>query len=42
MRETEQEMDIYSIELLSYEFPLVSIKCHVGSGAYIRSIAYAL
>jgi tRNA pseudouridine55 synthase len=42
MRETEQEMDIYSIELISYAFPLVSVRCHVGSGTYIRSIAYAL
>ncbi len=35
-------MDIYSIELLSYEYPFVEIRCHVGSGTFIRSIAYTL
>lgn len=33
-------MDILSIEVLSYEFPYLMIRTHVGSGTYIRSIAY--
>ncbi len=35
-------MDIYKIELLAYEYPYVTIRCHVGSGTFIRSIAYTL
>jgi tRNA pseudouridine55 synthase len=35
-------MDIYAIEILDYTFPCVKIRCHVGSGTFIRSIAYEL
>ena len=30
---------IYSIELMSYDYPDVKIRAHVGSGTYIRSLA---
>lgn len=37
-----KSMPIYSIEVISYEYPLVTMRCHVGSGTFIRSIAHAL
>jgi tRNA pseudouridine55 synthase len=30
---------IYSIDILSYEYPQLKIRTHVGSGTYIRSLA---
>lgn len=40
IQEVEKEMDIYDIEVLSYKYPSIEIRCHVGSGTFIRSIAY--
>ncbi|HMY80540.1 MAG TPA: hypothetical protein PK048_01695 [Candidatus Absconditabacterales bacterium] len=37
-----QPMSIYDIQIIGYEPPLLTIDCHVGSGTYIRSIAYRL
>lgn len=37
-----REMKIYEYEILKYEFPLLQIRFKVGSGTYIRSIAYRL
>jgi tRNA pseudouridine55 synthase len=37
-----QEMKIFDIQIINYMPPLLTISCHVGSGAYIRSIAYWL
>lgn len=42
VHEVSKDMDIFDIEVLSYTFPSVVIRCHVGSGTFIRSIAYAL
>ncbi len=42
VHDMKRVMKIYEIELLSYDYPLVQIRCHVGSGTFIRSIAYAL
>jgi tRNA pseudouridine55 synthase len=42
VHDVEKDMHIMSIELLEYTFPLVTIRCHVGSGTFIRSIAYSL
>lgn len=33
-----KEMTIYHIEVLEYSFPLVSLRMHVSSGTYIRSM----
>ena len=30
---------IYSLELISYEYPHVNIRTHVSSGTYIRTLA---
>lgn len=38
----DQSMNIYHINLLEYLPPLIRLSCHVGSGTYIRSIAYRL
>lgn len=38
----DREMNIYSIDVISYEWPLVKVTCHVGSGTFIRSIAHWL
>lgn len=35
----EKEVTLYSIEVLSFEYPFVTMKAHVSSGTYIRSIA---
>jgi tRNA pseudouridine55 synthase len=42
VHDVEKEMEIYEISLISYQFPLVQIRCHVNSGTFIRSIAYTL
>ena len=34
-----RQVNIYSIDLLSYEFPYIAIRTHVGSGTYIRTLA---
>lgn len=38
----EKEMEIYSIDLLNYEYPLGIIKVSCGKGTYIRSIINTL
>ncbi len=40
VHEIQKDMDIYSIEITDYSFPYISIRCHVGSGTFIRSIAH--
>lgn len=35
----QRTVTVYSLELLSYEYPLVKIRTHVSSGTYIRSLA---
>ncbi|MBP7884581.1 hypothetical protein KAZ93_00045 [Patescibacteria group bacterium] len=35
-------MTIHSYEILDYMFPLLTLRLHVGSGTYIRSIAHRL
>jgi tRNA pseudouridine55 synthase len=40
--EEDKLMRTHSYEILKYEFPLLQIKVDVGSGTYIRSIAYRL
>ena len=42
IREENKVMKVHSYEVLKYEFPLLQIKVDVGSGTYIRSIAYRL
>lgn len=37
-----EKMTIVHIEIMSYVFPLIQVKCHVGSWCYIRSIAHHL
>lgn len=34
-----RQVTIYSLELLSYEYPHLKIRAHVSSGTYIRSLA---
>jgi tRNA pseudouridine55 synthase len=34
-----REVEIYSIEILSYDYPELKIRCHVSSGTYIRTLA---
>lgn len=34
-----KQVTIHSIELLSYEWPLLKIRCSVSSGTYIRALA---
>lgn len=34
-----REVEIYKIDILSYEWPLVRIRCFVSSGTYIRTLA---
>ena len=33
-----REVEIYSIEILNYDFPELTIRCHVSSGTYIRTL----
>ncbi len=35
-------MEVFSAEVLSYTFPEVRIRFHVGSGTYIRSLAHVI
>jgi len=42
IREENKVMKVLKYEILMYEFPLLQIKIDVGSGTYIRSIAYRL
>jgi len=42
IREENKVMKTHSYEIISYDFPLLQIKIDVGSGTYIRSIAYRL
>ncbi len=35
----ERTVTVHSIELLSYNYPSLKIRTHVGSGTYIRSLA---
>lgn len=34
-----RKVTIYSIEILSYNYPELKIRCHVSSGTYIRTLA---
>ena len=34
-----RKVEIYSIEILSYNYPELKIRCHVSSGTYIRTLA---
>jgi len=40
--EANKVMKIHWYEIMSYEFPLLQLKLDVGSGTYIRSIAFRL
>jgi tRNA pseudouridine55 synthase len=42
IREEKKVMKVHGYEILMYEFPLLQIALDVGSGTYIRSIAYRL
>ena len=42
IREENKVMKINGYEILKYEFPILQLKLDVGSGTYIRSIAYRL
>ena len=42
IREENKVMKVQKYEILKYEFPLLQVKLDVGSGTYIRSIAYRL
>ena len=34
-----REVEIFSLEILSYKFPSLKIRAHVSSGTYIRTLA---
>ena len=34
-----RKVEIYSIEILDYNYPELKIRCHVSSGTYIRTLA---
>ncbi|MBQ9018295.1 tRNA pseudouridine(55) synthase TruB [Candidatus Saccharibacteria bacterium] len=34
-----REITIYSIKIISYNYPELTIRCHVSSGTYIRTLA---
>lgn len=34
-----REVEIYSLEILDYNYPELTIRCHVSSGTYIRTLA---
>ena len=42
IREENKVMKVQKYEILSYDFPILQLKLDVGSGTYIRSIAYRL
>lgn len=39
MRKKTREVEIFDIEILSYQFPMLKIRVTTGSGVYIRSLA---
>ncbi len=38
----ERKVNIYSLEILKYEWPYLILKVHCGSGVYVRSLAHDL
>ncbi len=34
-----REVEIYSIDIIEYNYPVLKIRCHVSSGTYIRTLA---
>jgi tRNA pseudouridine55 synthase len=34
-----RQVEIYSLELLNYDYPILKIRAHVSSGTYIRTLA---
>ena len=42
IKEETRIMKTFDYKIISYEFPLLHIQVHVGSGTYIRSIAHRL
>lgn len=42
IREENKVMKVQKYEILKYDFPILQVKLDVGSGTYIRSIAYRL
>jgi len=42
IREENKVMKVQKYEILKYDFPILQLKLDVGSGTYIRSIAYRL
>lgn len=42
IRKENKVMKVQNYEILKYEFPILQLKLDVGSGTYIRSIAYRL
>lgn len=34
-----REVEVYKIELLEYEYPILRFRCHVSSGTYVRTLA---
>ena len=42
IKEETRLMKIFDYKIISYDFPLLQIELHVGSGTYIRSIAHRL
>lgn len=36
----ERDVCIYDIDIISYSYPILSIRAHVSSGTYIRSLAF--
>lgn len=34
-----REVEIYNIDILEYNYPVLKIRCHVSSGTYIRTLA---
>lgn len=35
----ERKVEIFELEILSYKYPVLSLRAHVSSGTYIRSLA---
>jgi tRNA pseudouridine55 synthase len=36
---TPRQVDVYRIDTLLYDYPLLEVECHCGKGTYIRSLA---
>ena len=34
-----RKVEIYGLDILEYEYPYLTLKCHVSSGTYIRTLA---